>query len=72
MTLIADVFRKLRTQKNVVIWISEKSHLQDPSETSMVSGPKHCLTSKFIKRAFFVSFSVQNTWLVLCFLLFIF
>ena len=34
---------------------------QDPSETSMVSGPKHCLTSKFITRAFFVSFSVQNT-----------
>ena len=29
---------------------------EDPSTTNMVSGPKHCLISKFITDAFFLAF----------------
>ena len=33
MTLIADLFAKLRTQKNVVRYLSRKSRFQGPFDT---------------------------------------
>ena len=42
MTLIADVFRKLGTPKNVVKQMSKKSHFSCPSTNNMLRGTKHC------------------------------
>ena len=44
MTLIADLFMKLRTPKNVARYICPKSPVsKDPLTCNMVNGLKHCL-----------------------------
>ena len=42
MTLIADLFPKLRTPKNVVRYMSKKSRFKVPLTGNMVNGFKHC------------------------------
>ena len=61
------IFETTDSEKRGYINVSKVALQKDPSKTNMVSRPKHCLTSTFITHAFFVSFWVQNTWLVLCF-----
>ena len=42
MTLIADLFPKLRTPKNVVRYKSKKSRFKGHFASNMVNGFKHC------------------------------
>ena len=42
MTLIAKVFPKLQTPKNMVTSMSKKSHFKVPLKSNMVNAPKHC------------------------------
>ena len=42
MTLIADIFPKLRTTKSLVRSISKKLVPRDPSERMMANATKHC------------------------------
>ena len=42
MTLIADVFAKLWTPKNVGRLMSKKSHFRGPFDSNMVNRTKHC------------------------------
>ena len=42
ITLIAYVFRKLKTAKEVVRQMSKKSVSEDPSKSTMLNGPKQC------------------------------
>ena len=42
MTLIADIFPKLRTQKNLVRSMPKNSRFKDPSKSNIVNAPKHC------------------------------
>ena len=42
MTVIADLFMKLRTPKNVAGYLSKKSRLKDHLTCNMVNGFKHC------------------------------
>ena len=43
MTLIGYVFRKLRTEKNVVRKVSKRLASEDLSTSNMIKGLKHCL-----------------------------
>ena len=42
MNLIAYVFMKIRTPKDVVKELSKKSHSEDPLTSNMVISRKHC------------------------------
>ena len=42
MTLIADVFPKLRTPKNMVRTMPKSPVSEDPTKSNMVNAPKHC------------------------------
>ena len=42
MTLIPDLFPKLRTPKNVLRYMSKKPVSKDPFTSNMVTGFKHC------------------------------
>ena len=42
MTLIANLFLKLRTPENVLRYMSKKSFSKDPLTGNMVKGFKHC------------------------------
>ena len=42
MTLIADLFPKLRTPENVVRYMSKSPVSKDPLTGNMVNGFKHC------------------------------
>ena len=43
MTLIADLFMKLRTPKNVAGYMSKKSRFKGPLTCKLVTAFKHCL-----------------------------
>ena len=42
MTLIVDLFPKLRTPENVIRYLSKSPVSKDPLTGNMVSGSKHC------------------------------
>ena len=42
MTLIAHVFSKLRTPKNMIKKISKKYRFRGPNEKQQIRGTKHC------------------------------
>ena len=42
MTLIADLFPKLRTPENMARYMSKKSRFKGPFDSNMVNGFKHC------------------------------
>ena len=42
MTLIADVYPKLRVPKNMVNQCLKSPVWEDPSKSNMANGPKHC------------------------------
>ena len=46
MTLIADVFPKLPTPKNLVRSMPKKSRFRGPTKSNMVNTPKHCSNLK--------------------------
>ena len=42
MTLIVDLFPKLRTPENVIRYLSKSPVSKDPLTGNMVNGSKHC------------------------------
>ena len=61
MTLITDVFRKLRTPKNMVRSMPKKSRFRVSVKSNMVKAPKHC---SHLKESPFTTFIDQ--WEVNC------